>query len=195
VGSLTIHTPVGELRLTGDEALTAVHFSANGADEPTPVLAAAAAQLEEYLAGERTSFDLPLSPRGTEFQRRVWDALVEIPYGETVSYAELARRVGAPAAVRAVGAANGRNPLSIVVPCHRVVGSDGSLTGYGGGLPAKRWLLDLERSARAGVSGLRPGSRHPPLNDHPPTGCGFGCLDLSPSSYPGGWSSGWGGGS
>jgi methylated-DNA-[protein]-cysteine S-methyltransferase len=148
VGVLTVPTPVGELRLTGDDALTGVRFAGGGRDDPTPVLSAAAAQLEEYFAGERTGFDLPLRPAGTAFQRRVWDALLEIPYGETISYTELAARIGAPAAVRAAGAANGRNPLSIVVPCHRVVGSKGVLTGYGGGLAAKRWLLDLERSGR-----------------------------------------------
>lgn len=108
------------------------------------------AQLEEYLAGRRTAFDLELDPSaGTPFQRRVWAALDEIPYGATESYGALASRVGAPAAVRAVGAANARNPLSIVRPCHRVVGADGSLTGYGGGLPAKRALLALESGVLA----------------------------------------------
>jgi methylated-DNA-[protein]-cysteine S-methyltransferase len=102
-------------------------------------------QMKEYFAGVRTSFDLPLSPEGTPFQRRVWNALLEIPYGETITYAELARRIGAPKGSRAVGGANARNPISIVVPCHRVVGSDGSLTGYAGGEDRKRWLLDLER--------------------------------------------------
>jgi methylated-DNA-[protein]-cysteine S-methyltransferase len=103
------------------------------------------AQLEEYFAGERTVFDLELDLAGTPFQRRVWRALQDIPYGETISYGELARRIGNPSAVRAVGLANGRNPVSIVVPCHRVIGSDGSLTGYGGGLPRKRYLLELEQ--------------------------------------------------
>ena len=102
------------------------------------------AQLDEYFAGERTEFDVPLDPVGTEFQLRAWAALRRIPYGETRSYGEQARTIGAPAAVRAVGAANGRNPISIIVPCHRVVGSNGSLTGFGGGLDAKRYLLDLE---------------------------------------------------
>jgi methylated-DNA-[protein]-cysteine S-methyltransferase len=106
-------------------------------------------QLDEYFAGTRRRFDLPLAPAGTPFQQRVWQGLTEIPYGETISYAELARRIGRPAAVRAVGAANGRNPLAIVVPCHRVIGSDGRLVGYGGGLPVKAALLELERRAGA----------------------------------------------
>jgi methylated-DNA-[protein]-cysteine S-methyltransferase len=107
-------------------------------------LAGAADQLEAYFAGERRTFDLPLSLAGTPFQRRVWQEVRRIPYGSTISYAELARRVGNPAAVRAVGAANGRTPVPIVIPCHRVVGADGSLTGYGGGLDRKRALLELE---------------------------------------------------
>ncbi|HZN88571.1 MAG TPA: methylated-DNA--[protein]-cysteine S-methyltransferase [Thermoleophilaceae bacterium] len=102
-------------------------------------------QLSEYFAGERTTFELPLSAGGTPFQQRVWRALAEIPYGETVSYGELAAAIGAPGAARAVGLANGRNPIPIVVPCHRVVGSDGRLTGYGGGLERKRVLLALEQ--------------------------------------------------
>jgi methylated-DNA-[protein]-cysteine S-methyltransferase len=108
-------------------------------------LAAAAGQLAEYFAGQRTEFDLPLAMEGTAFQRRVWAALQEIPYGETVSYGELARGLGKASASRAVGLANGRNPVPIIVPCHRVVGSDGSLTGYGGGLDRKRFLLALEQ--------------------------------------------------
>lgn len=103
-------------------------------------------QLDEYFAGARTAFDLPLSLEGTPFQRRVWDALRGIPFGETITYAELGRRIGAPTGSRAVGGANARNPISIVVPCHRVIGSDGSLTGYAGGEERKRWLLDFERS-------------------------------------------------
>ncbi|HXS73166.1 MAG TPA: methylated-DNA--[protein]-cysteine S-methyltransferase [Rhodanobacteraceae bacterium] len=103
-------------------------------------------QFDEYFAGTRHAFDLPLHPHGTPFQLEVWGALLAIPYGETTSYAEIARRIGRSNAVRAVGAANGANPLSIIVPCHRVIGSDGDLTGYGGGLPAKRWLLAHERT-------------------------------------------------
>lgn len=102
-------------------------------------------QLAEYFAGERTAFDLPLHLEGTDFQRRVWAALRDIPYGETWSYGQLAAHIGSPGASRAVGLANGRNPVAIVVPCHRVVGADGKLTGYGGGLERKQLLLDLER--------------------------------------------------
>lgn len=126
------HAPAAEARgLPGDPR-----------DEP---FAAAGAQLSAYFHGELTDFDLPLSPEGTEFQRKVWAGLRAIPYGQTVSYGELARRLGSPAASRAVGLANGRNPISIVVPCHRVIGADGSMTGYGGGLDRKRFLLALER--------------------------------------------------
>ena len=105
---------------------------------------AAADQLDAYFAGELTTFDLPLAPRGSGFQQRVWAALQQIPYGRTESYGELAERIGSPGAARAVGLANGKNPIGIVIPCHRVVGADGSLTGYGGGLDRKRQLLDLE---------------------------------------------------
>ncbi|WP_329518990.1 methylated-DNA--[protein]-cysteine S-methyltransferase [Spirillospora sp. NBC_01491] len=110
-------------------------------------------QLAAYFAGELTDFDLPLNLRGTPFQQRVWAALQDIPYGETISYGELAVEIGNPSASRAVGLANGRNPVSIIVPCHRVVGSTGSLTGYGGGLERKRLLLDFERGIRTGAAG------------------------------------------
>ncbi len=109
-----------------------------------PLLVAARAQLLDYLAGKRTTFDLPLCPRGTAFQCEVWQTLAQIPFGETWTYAQLAARIGKPSAMRAVGAANGRNPLPIVLPCHRVIGADGSLTGFGGGLPTKLALLRLE---------------------------------------------------
>jgi len=108
---------------------------------------AAADQLDAYFAGELTRFDLPLAPRGSEFQQRVWAALQEIPYGRTESYGELAERIGSPGGARAVGLANGKNPIGIIIPCHRVVGADGSLTGYGGGLDRKKQLLDLELAA------------------------------------------------
>src|SRR5262245_7015192 len=111
---------------------------------------AAASQILEYLEGKRTAFEIELDPRGTEFQRAVWRALLQIPYGETRSYSEVARAVGRPDAVRAVGAANGANPLAIVVPCHRVIAADGSLGGYGGGLPLKAKLLAMERSRSPG---------------------------------------------
>jgi methylated-DNA-[protein]-cysteine S-methyltransferase len=117
------------------------------APKSDPVLAAAASQLHAYFRGELTNFDLPLSLDGTQFQRCVWAALQAIPYGETISYGELARRIGQPSASRAVGLANGRNPVAIVVPCHRVIGADGSLTGYGGGMDRKRFLLGLEQRA------------------------------------------------
>ena len=115
------------------------------ADPGTEPLGKAAGQLAAYFAGELTEFELPLSMDGTEFQRRVWAALQDIPYGETVSYGKLADEIGAPGASRAVGLANGRNPIGIIVPCHRVIGADGGLTGYGGGIERKRFLLDLER--------------------------------------------------
>jgi methylated-DNA-[protein]-cysteine S-methyltransferase len=114
-----------------------------------PVLAAARRQLERYFAGERTEFDLPLAPEGTEFQRAVWAGLGTIGYGETLSYGELADRIGRPNAQRAVGLANGRNPIAVIVPCHRVIGADGSLTGYGGGLDRKQRLLALEQGVAA----------------------------------------------
>jgi methylated-DNA-[protein]-cysteine S-methyltransferase len=115
-----------------------------------PVLDGAARQLDEFLTGARTAFDLPLAPHGTAFQREVWEALRAIPYGTTATYAQLAVAVGRPAAVRAVGQANGRNPIAVVVPCHRVVGADGSLTGYAGGTARKAALLRLEQSVLAG---------------------------------------------
>ncbi|HEX7348739.1 MAG TPA: methylated-DNA--[protein]-cysteine S-methyltransferase [Rhodanobacteraceae bacterium] len=149
-----LDTPIGPLLLASDgEALVEVFLPARGklAAPPTDAmpstrkLHAALRQLTEYFAGTRREFDLPLHPSGTPFQLEVWGALLTIPYGETVSYAEIARRIGRPRAVRAVGAANGANPLSIIVPCHRVIGSHGDLVGYGGGLPIKRWLLAHER--------------------------------------------------
>ena len=112
-----------------------------------PLLLDAAAQLRAYFAGDLREFDIPLAPRGTEFQRRVWTAVSTIPYGATTSYSEIAAAVGRPSACRAVGAANGRNPLPVIVPCHRVIGAAGALTGYGGGLERKRTLLDLESAA------------------------------------------------
>jgi len=147
----TLSTPIGELMLTADDdgALTAVHLpgrhpSARGLQRDDALLEPARRQLTEYFAGERTAFDLPLRPAGAPFQLRVWEALRRIPYGETASYGEIARELGHPTAARAVGAANGRNPIAIVVPCHRVIGANGSLTGYAGGLECKRALLDLE---------------------------------------------------
>ena len=151
----TLDTPIGELLLTAhDGALTRLHmepFHVDSAWRHSPdSLSAAAGQLQEYFAGERTEFDLELAPAGTEFQQRVWAMLLEIPYGETTTYGTLADRLGNPRTVRAVGLANGRNPISIIVPCHRVIGADGSLVGYGGGLERKRALLDHEAEVRAG---------------------------------------------
>jgi methylated-DNA-[protein]-cysteine S-methyltransferase len=151
-----ITSPIGTLRLgSNGSALTRVSIADAEAREESDIpadddaiLAAAREQLDAYFDMRLTRFDLPLEARGTEFQRRVWDSLRVIPFGETISYAELARRIESPKAVRAVGAANGRNPLMIVVPCHRVIGADGSLTGFGGGIERKRWLLDHERSVR-----------------------------------------------
>ena len=149
---LIVPSPVGPLTLTQeDQALTGLHFGEHpqqGAEGPTPLLEEAARQLEEYFAGQRKEFSLPLAPKGTEFQLRVWQALLQIPYGETRSYGELAAMVGNPKACRAVGGANHRNPLSILIPCHRVVGTGGSLTGYAGGLAIKELLLKLESEAR-----------------------------------------------
>lgn len=122
-------------------------FGAPG-DPDTEPFATVAKQLTAYFAGELTEFDVPLNLRGTPFQQRVWAALQEIPYGRTTTYGELAVEIGSPSASRAVGLANGRNPVSVIVPCHRVVGSTGSLTGYGGGLDRKRYLLDFERRTR-----------------------------------------------
>ena len=147
----TIETPIGSLTLAGDDRLlyllmveqahapdrTGWRADPSGFDDVVEQLAA-------YFAGELRSFDVAVEMRGTEFQRTVWRGLCDIPYGETWSYAELAAHIGRPTAVRAVGAANGRNPVSIIVPCHRVIGADGSLTGSGGGVDRTRALLDLE---------------------------------------------------
>ncbi len=139
-------TPIGPLRLDAEDGrLSRVEFAASAETRSSePVLREAEAQLRAYFAGELRRFDLPLAPRGTSFQLSVWDALLEIPYGSTTSYSELAAAIGRPSACRAVGAANGRNPLAVIVPCHRVIGAAGGLTGYGGGLERKRMLLALE---------------------------------------------------
>jgi methylated-DNA-[protein]-cysteine S-methyltransferase len=150
-----VDSPIGCLSLQTDGvALTGLYMDVPGRpqqsmsgwreDSTAGPLPQAARQLEEYFAGKRREFDVPLRLSGTAFQQRVWQALTEIPYGETLSYGDLARRIGNPNASRAVGLANGRNPISILVPCHRVIGADGSLTGYGGGLERKQWLLAHE---------------------------------------------------
>jgi methylated-DNA-[protein]-cysteine S-methyltransferase len=149
-----VDSPIGRLLLTSDgKALTGLFtnpsrkaHSTDGWEEDAGIepLAETARQLNEYFAGTRREFDLPLRLQGTEFQKRVWQELTEIPYGTTWSYGQLAKRLGNPNASRAVGLANGQNPISILVPCHRVIGADGSLTGYGGGLERKHWLLTHE---------------------------------------------------
>ena len=155
----TIGSPVGRLKLVaGDEGLAAilwendppsrVRLNLVAEDENHPVLLQAERQLNEYFAGRRTSFDMTLDFAGTEFQRKVWQALLEIPFGETRTYGQIARQLGNPNAMRAVGAANGRNPISIVAPCHRVIGADGGLTGFAGGLKVKEYLLGMERGSR-----------------------------------------------
>jgi methylated-DNA-[protein]-cysteine S-methyltransferase len=148
--STQFSSTVGALTLEGnDDALTRIGFGAPTAPQgDSRAVAAAAIQLEQYFAGERTEFELAVEADGTPFERRVWDEVRSIPYGETATYAEIARRIGRPGASRAVGRANARNPVAVIVPCHRVIGSDGSLTGYAGGLEMKRALLDLERGQR-----------------------------------------------
>ena len=150
----TFESPIGELLIIGDEdAVSALYMEAHrgrpapaaGAERDDDRLAYATRQLGEYFEGEREVFDVPLAPRGgSGFNRAVWRELLEIPYGTTRSYGEIARRLGFPSAARAVGVANARNPISIIVPCHRVIGADGRLVGYGGGLPRKEWLLNFE---------------------------------------------------
>jgi methylated-DNA-[protein]-cysteine S-methyltransferase len=150
-----IESPTGRLLLAADETgLRALQFAAGRTPpevEPSwkqddALLREPVRQLRAYFAGELHRFELPLAPQGTAFQQRVWNALLAIPFGETTSYGELARRLGNPSASRAVGLANGSNPIAIIIPCHRVIGSSGKLTGYGGGLENKRWLLDFEHS-------------------------------------------------
>jgi methylated-DNA-[protein]-cysteine S-methyltransferase len=163
-----VHTvaesPVGPLTLVAaDGVLTGLYMDkqrhlpspeifGGGRADTDGLLAETARQLRDYFAGRRTEFGVPLGLTGTPFQQRVWAALLEIPYGETISYGELAQQIGQPTAARAVGLANGRNPIGIIVPCHRVVGADGSLTGYGGGLERKQYLLAFERDVKAAPS-------------------------------------------
>jgi methylated-DNA-[protein]-cysteine S-methyltransferase len=174
---LTMPSPVGELLLTAvEDGLTRLWFEEHRyggsvraewrraesvSGSAAHVLHAAREQLNEYFAGARTSFDLPLAATGTHFQERVWTALRTIPFGHTMSYGELAVRLGEPKAVRAVGSANGHNPISIVVPCHRVIGARGALTGFGGGLERKRWLLEHEGAIPATLLSASEASPHP----------------------------------
>jgi methylated-DNA-[protein]-cysteine S-methyltransferase len=150
----TIDSPIGELLLLGDDrGLSGLYMQegrkpariANDWERDASAFASAIAQLDEYFDGRRATFDVPLELRGSPFEQRVWRALQDIPYGETASYGEVAQRIGAPSAARAVGLANGRNPIAVIVPCHRVIGANGTLTGYGGGLERKQLLLELEQ--------------------------------------------------
>lgn len=153
-----LETPIGTLLIAGDEeAVRHIEFPKNGkparpeaswCESSRGPVAEAVRQLRQYFEGKRERFDLPLAPQGTDFQRDVWRTLQDIPYGQTISYGELAKRVGNPRASRAVGAANGQNPIPIVIPCHRVIGVNGKLTGFGGGLPVKEALLELEAGER-----------------------------------------------
>ncbi|MFC4095923.1 methylated-DNA--[protein]-cysteine S-methyltransferase [Euzebyella saccharophila] len=147
-----ISTPLGTAKLEGNlDGITAITLSDKTPTEVEKVpdsLKPAAAQLKEYFLGRRTEFDLKLNPQGTDFQKKVWEALLDIPFGKTVSYLDLSKTLGDVKAIRAVASANGKNPLWIVVPCHRVIGSDGSLTGYAGGLHRKKWLLEHENPVK-----------------------------------------------
>jgi methylated-DNA-[protein]-cysteine S-methyltransferase len=150
----TIDSPIGELLLLGeDRGLSGLYMQdgrkpariVNDWERDASAFASTIAQLDEYFDGRRATFDVPLELRGTPFEQRVWRALQDIPYGETASYGKVAQRIGAPSAARAVGLANGRNPIAVIVPCHRVIGANGTLTGYGGGLERKQLLLELEQ--------------------------------------------------
>jgi len=153
----TIDSPIGELLLVGEGSTVTAIYTAGQARPDDVVLgerdpeafAQARSQLTEYFAGKRTSFSFDLNPKGTRFQQSVWAQLREIPFGETATYGEIAQRLGNPNAARAVGLANSKNPISIVVPCHRVIGASGALTGYAGGVQTKAWLLEHERAARS----------------------------------------------
>lgn len=146
---ITVHikTPLGIAKISGDEmgvSSISVLDDGNVSDEIPSELQESVSQLNEYFEGKRTDFDFKINPKGTDFQQKVWQALLEIPFGKTMSYLELSKKIGDVKAIRAVASANGKNPLWIVVPCHRVIGTDGSLTGYAGGLWRKKWLLEHE---------------------------------------------------
>jgi len=169
-----VPSPLGEMLLASDgDALSGAWFDGQRHQPPVglawqqrsdlPLLRHAATEFAEYFAGERIAFDVPLAPVGTPFQRDVWQAIASVPYGETIAYRELAARAGRPKSIRAAGAATGRNPLSIIVPCHRIVGMDGALTGYAGGLARKRALLALEHAA----IGAAPAPRVAPVAAFP----------------------------
>lgn len=159
---MILRTPIGDLLATADEdgALTGLWWGRDGPDrDESGRFAYLRTQLDLWFAGEIRSFEVPLAPRGTPWQRAVWAALLTVPYGETITYTELAARAGGPGAARAAGAANARNPISILIPCHRVVGTGGALTGYAGGVDAKAWLLAHERAVRTPA----PSTGSPPL--------------------------------
>jgi methylated-DNA-[protein]-cysteine S-methyltransferase len=167
----SVPSPVGNLLLVGDgERLTGLFMSRQrrapsfgGIAEDDTAFADAARQLDEWFEGRRQTFELEVAPCGSPFQLQVWDILREIPFGETMTYGEVARRVGRPGSARAIGSAVGRNPVGIVIPCHRVVGAGGALTGYAGGLDRKRWLLDHERQHRVGTGHQSEGSSSSPV--------------------------------
>jgi len=166
ISKMTLPSPLGPLRLYERcDELVGVYLPDQiapvAAEHPSRVLALAATQLTEYFAGTRSRFELPLGARGTGFQQLVWRALVVIPFGETRSYGALARAIGRPAASRAVGAANAKNPIAIIVPCHRVIAANGELTGYAGGMAAKRWLLDHEQRRTDRAVGPKVGETRP----------------------------------
>lgn len=147
-------TPTGTLEIKGDEhGLASVYFLDTGTPSSETIpseLQATVTQLTEYFEGNRTTFNLPLAPEGTEFQKKVWNQLQKIPFGKTTSYQQMANQLGDPKVIRAAASANGKNPISIIIPCHRVIGSDGSLTGYAGGLHRKKWLLEHESPVKQG---------------------------------------------
>jgi len=152
MNSTFMQTPIGLLAIRAtNDAINSIEFIRQQDAPPVkhPLLEQASEQLQQYFAGQRQQFELPLAASGTVFQQQVWRALRQIGYAQTASYAEIAANIGRPTAVRAVGAANGRNPLAIIVPCHRIIGKDGTLTGYAGGLQRKAWLLELEQSYRS----------------------------------------------
>jgi methylated-DNA-[protein]-cysteine S-methyltransferase len=158
-----VPTPLGSvLVVVSREELVGLYFDGHVRtprvdhlpDRESPALATVRRQLDEYFAGTRTEFDVPTRLEGSPYQRRVWAALTRVPFASTATYGEIARALGTPGAARAVGAANGRNPISIIIPCHRLLGADGTLTGYGWGLERKRWLLDHERQAAVGIGAV-----------------------------------------
>ena len=152
-----IKSPIGNIRISADKnGLTELRFCEEGGMGKTknPIIAKAVKQVQEYFAGQRQRFDVPLNPDGTDFQKRVWRELLTVGCGSTVSYGNIAQAIGKPTASRAVGAANGQNPISIIVPCHRIIGSSGKLTGYAGGLERKQWLLNHEAKMVGGVGEL-----------------------------------------